>query len=398
MVVRDHQRAALVLGQELLEPADRQDVEVVGRLVEQQHVGRRRQHLRQQHAQLEAAGERRERLVVAVAGDAQTFEDLAGARLERVAVVGQDDVLELGVALAVELVVLEQLLLLVDRLPQRLVAHHHDVDDGHVLVAEVVLAQDADARLLRDRDLALARDLVAGQDAQEGGLARAVGAHHAVPLAGIELQARRPRTTSVHRRTWPGRRPRSSRARISTASRARQDPSRMGRKREAETTARTGDARWPRRSSRSRRGARRSGRGAVAGCRAGRAGCSTAPASSPWFWPSASPGWCGRRGARRRASPRATGPARRWSTAGPSARARRPPRARRSSSRGCARSATGAARSRRSRPAAIASATIASTSHCVPFPPPRGPPTSGSSGSASPEGASARSASPARTW
>ena len=104
MVVRDHQRAARVLGQELLEPADRQDVEVVGRLVEQQHVGRGRQHLRQQDAQLEAAGERRQRLVVAAALDAEPLEDLAGARLERVAVVGQDDVLELGVALAVELV------------------------------------------------------------------------------------------------------------------------------------------------------------------------------------------------------------------------------------------------------------------------------------------------------
>ena len=157
---------------------------MVGRLVEQQHVGRGRQHLRQQDAQLEAAGERRQRLVVAVARDAEPLEDLAGARLERVAVVGQDDVLELGVALAVEVGALEQGLLLLDRLPQRLVAHHHDVDDGHVLVAEVVLAQDADARLLGDRDRAVARDLVAGQDAQEGGLARAVGADQAVALAG----------------------------------------------------------------------------------------------------------------------------------------------------------------------------------------------------------------------
>ncbi len=58
MVVRDDDRRALVILEELLEPADRQDVEVVGRLVEQQRVGLGRQHLRQQHAQLESSGER----------------------------------------------------------------------------------------------------------------------------------------------------------------------------------------------------------------------------------------------------------------------------------------------------------------------------------------------------
>ena len=51
-----------VAGEELLEPADREDVEVVGRLVEEEHVGPAEEHLREEHAQLEAARERRERL------------------------------------------------------------------------------------------------------------------------------------------------------------------------------------------------------------------------------------------------------------------------------------------------------------------------------------------------
>jgi hypothetical protein len=79
-------------------------------------------------------------------------------------------------------------LLLLDRLPQELVAHHDDVDDGYVLVPEVVLPEDADPGLLRDRDRALARDLVAGQDAQEGRLAGPVGAHQGDELTLVDRQ------------------------------------------------------------------------------------------------------------------------------------------------------------------------------------------------------------------
>ena len=72
-------------------------------LVEEQHVGRGGQHLRQQHAQLEAAGERGQRLAVHLGGDAEPLEDVAGARLGGVAVVPRDRFLELGEAVGVEL-------------------------------------------------------------------------------------------------------------------------------------------------------------------------------------------------------------------------------------------------------------------------------------------------------
>ena len=61
LVVGDDERASLVAGEELLEPADAEDVEVVGRLVEQEHVRPAEEHLRQQDAQLEPARERAER-------------------------------------------------------------------------------------------------------------------------------------------------------------------------------------------------------------------------------------------------------------------------------------------------------------------------------------------------
>src|ERR1019366_4534573 len=60
LVVRDDERAALVAAQELLEPANRQDVEVVGGLVEEEDVRAAEEHLREEDAKFEAARERRE--------------------------------------------------------------------------------------------------------------------------------------------------------------------------------------------------------------------------------------------------------------------------------------------------------------------------------------------------
>ena len=54
-VVRDDDQRAVVADEELPQPVDRVEVEVVGRLVEQQRLGMAEQRLRQQHAHLLAA-------------------------------------------------------------------------------------------------------------------------------------------------------------------------------------------------------------------------------------------------------------------------------------------------------------------------------------------------------
>ena len=56
--MRHQQQGAGPVAQQLLQPLDGVDVEVVGRLVEQQHVGRRDQRLRQGHPLARAAGQR----------------------------------------------------------------------------------------------------------------------------------------------------------------------------------------------------------------------------------------------------------------------------------------------------------------------------------------------------
>ena len=56
-VVADEDDRALVGTQEPLEPRDRLEVEMVGRLVEQQHVGLAKQQLREREPHLPAARE-----------------------------------------------------------------------------------------------------------------------------------------------------------------------------------------------------------------------------------------------------------------------------------------------------------------------------------------------------
>ena len=191
LIVGDHDRAALVHGEEPLEPADGEDVEVVRGLVEQEDVRTAEEHLREQHAELEAAREGGERHAVLRHGDAETLEDGAGPGLERVAVVGGDPVLELddarrvrGVARALGL----ERALLGLRAHHELVAGHGDLED-HVLVAhEAVLAQHADACALVDDDVPLGGLLVARDDLEERGLPGAVRADEPVPRAAHQLQ------------------------------------------------------------------------------------------------------------------------------------------------------------------------------------------------------------------
>ncbi len=124
-------------------------------------------------------------------GDAEAFEDLAGARLEGVAVVVEDQVFELGVAVAVEILVGvgQQLFFFLHGLPELLVAHHDDVENREGLVFEVVLLEHAQPQLLGHVEDPFAGHFLAGENLQEGRLARAVGADEAVTVARVELEA-----------------------------------------------------------------------------------------------------------------------------------------------------------------------------------------------------------------
>ena len=71
--------------EERLEPEDRLDVQVVGRLVHQQHVGLAEHHARHRDAHLPAARERADVAVDPLVLEAEPVQDLARLALERVA-------------------------------------------------------------------------------------------------------------------------------------------------------------------------------------------------------------------------------------------------------------------------------------------------------------------------
>ena len=81
-VVADHQDRSRKLAQRILERAQRLDVEVVRRLVEQQHVRPDQQRLRQVQASAFAAGERSDQLLLIAALEVEAPEIGARRHLE----------------------------------------------------------------------------------------------------------------------------------------------------------------------------------------------------------------------------------------------------------------------------------------------------------------------------
>ena len=189
-VVADDDHRGVVVVQRPLEPADRVDVEVVGGLVEQQHVGLGEQGLGEQHAQLQPRRHLAHRQVVAPLLDAGVDQDRAGACLGGVAAVLRELALEFGglhvVGVGRFRVGVDPVALL-HRVPHLRVALHHHVQHALVLVGELVLVELAHPHTGLEHDLARAGLEFAAQDLHQRGLAAAVRADQAVAVAVGEL-------------------------------------------------------------------------------------------------------------------------------------------------------------------------------------------------------------------
>ena len=194
-VVRGHQQRALVAFEELLEPDQAFEVEMVARLVEQHGVGAHEQDAGERHAHLPAARQRADVAVHHLLAEAQAREDFARAALERVAVqllearlhlaVARDDALHVVGAVRIGHGGLE-LLQLGRHGAHRAGAVHHL---GHGAAARHladVLAEIADGHAAIDGHLALVGLFLAGDHPEQRGLAGAVGADEADLLPLLE--------------------------------------------------------------------------------------------------------------------------------------------------------------------------------------------------------------------
>ena len=186
-VMGNDQDRARIGPQMAFQPVHRLGIEMVGRLVEQQHLGLRQQQLAQRDAALFAA--RQLRHVGVVGWAAQRVHRLVDLAVEIPQALGLDLVLQLhhlvgGVVRVVhgEIVVARQ-----DRLLRRH-AQHDVLAHAQLLVELRLLRQVADARTLGDE--AVADELLVDprHDAQQGRLARAVDAEHADLGRRVERQ------------------------------------------------------------------------------------------------------------------------------------------------------------------------------------------------------------------
>ncbi len=182
-VVRNHHQRAGVAREPVFQPHHGVEVQVVGRLIEQQQVGRAHQRLRQVQPHAPAAREARHRLLCLRHGEAEAEQQRLGARRGGVAVgVGEGGVgFGLGVAVVACFGIGQPAL---------------DVAQARVAVEGVVeRAALHRGRLLRHmRDLPGRRDghlaavgmQLAPQQREQGRFAAAVHAHQAGALAGVE--------------------------------------------------------------------------------------------------------------------------------------------------------------------------------------------------------------------
>ncbi len=100
-VVGNDDQAARVGQQVLLQPVHRVQIQVVGRLVQQQHAGVAEERLRQQHAHFLAALQLRHLALMQLFGNVQTLEQNGGIRFRRIAAFIPDDAFQLAHAHAI---------------------------------------------------------------------------------------------------------------------------------------------------------------------------------------------------------------------------------------------------------------------------------------------------------
>ena len=177
-VVADEQQGATKIAQQLGQPADGVEVEVVGGFVEQQQIGQRHQRLRQRHALAHATREAADALIGL---QAEPAKGLGYALLPVPAIQGFDFGLqrvEVAAAL-VRQVALQQLL-------HALQAHAHGLEHAGLGVELGLLRHVGHAQPVLALYLAVVGALEAGDDFEQRRFAAAVAPHQSDALAGLE--------------------------------------------------------------------------------------------------------------------------------------------------------------------------------------------------------------------
>ena len=189
-VVGDDDDGVLEAEEEILQPGDGLQIEMVGRLVQQEHVRVAEKGLGEEHPHLVPRFQLLHPLLPQLLRDAEAVQQHRRLGFRFVAVHLGKFRLQLAGA---DAVLLGELRLGVDRLAlghdleEARVPHDDGVEDRLLVEGELVLPQHRDPLAGADDDLPLVRLDLAGENLQKGRLAGAVGADQAVAVARGEL-------------------------------------------------------------------------------------------------------------------------------------------------------------------------------------------------------------------
>ena len=189
-VVADDDHGGIVVVERAFQPADRIDVQIVGRFIEQQNVRPGEQRLGEQHPQLQSRGHFAHGTVVPLFRNSGIRQNGAGARLGVVAAIFGECALELGrlhVILIGGLRIGVDPITLLHRGPQFGVPAHDHVEHALVLVPELVLVELAEPHAGLQHDVSRGGLEIAPQHLHEGGFSAAVRPDQPVAVAVEEF-------------------------------------------------------------------------------------------------------------------------------------------------------------------------------------------------------------------
>ena len=176
--------------QEVFQPADGLNIQVVGRLVQQQDIRAAEQRLRQQNLDLLTAVQFAHQHMLHIQADAQTGEDHLRVAFGLPAIQLGELTLQLAGTFAVfigEVLLGIEFVLFTHDLIEAAVAHDDSLQNLEIIKLEMVLAKDSHALAGGDHNIAGRRFQFAGEDLEERGFSGSVGADDAVAVAGGKL-------------------------------------------------------------------------------------------------------------------------------------------------------------------------------------------------------------------
>ena len=189
-IMRNDDHGGIAFVQHIFQPANRIDVEVIGRFVQQQNIRIGKQGLCEQDPQLPARCNGTHQAFMQFQSDTDAEEQFACPCFRRIAVVFGKSGFELG---RLHVIFIGRIGIGINGIafrhgfPHLLVPHHDDIENAHILIRELILIQFAKTFILVESDSPGSSFPVTTQNFDERRLAGTVSPDQAVTVSFTEF-------------------------------------------------------------------------------------------------------------------------------------------------------------------------------------------------------------------